>query len=325
MFTFTTTYLASAHFSIGGASALGGIVDATNVGSISMSDQSGAVVTSVTGTNCAYGIFPGGENTRFVMRLSGTVTGTVSTTDSTQGVIVSGATGKTQLLTFDMNDDNETSGTYYLYGDTTISRSGKTITVPNSAKISSKTSVGKVSGLRILPSNSQKNLFVTWDKVKKAKAYQVYTYDASSGKYVASSICKTNYLDIANVSANTTYGYRIRALKSTTTAKGYLTKQSYAVYALAAGSTRADVTKVKASKTKLTAKVGHKAKITATVTSSYGTSLLSTKVRWFSSNTKVAKVSAVGKVTFKKKGTCTIWAIAHDGVASAKVKVKVRK
>ncbi len=47
------------------------------------------------------------------------------------------------------------------------------------------------------------------------------------------------------------------------------------------------------------------------------------KLCYESSNTKVVKVNAKGKIKALKKGTATIYAYAQNGVA-AKVKVKVK-
>ena len=47
------------------------------------------------------------------------------------------------------------------------------------------------------------------------------------------------------------------------------------------------------------------------------------KVRFYSTNANVATVDANGKVKAIAKGSCTIYAIANNGVrASVKVKVK---
>ncbi|MBR3041452.1 MAG: Ig-like domain-containing protein, partial [Eubacterium sp.] len=52
--------------------------------------------------------------------------------------------------------------------------------------------------------------------------------------------------------------------------------------------------------------------------------LKSSKLTYVSSNTKVATVSSKGKITAKKKGSCTITIYAENGVKKT-VKVKVKK
>lgn len=85
---------------------------------------------------------------------------------------------------------------------------------------------------------------------------------------------------------------------------------------------------VKLNKSKLTLAVGKKATLKATVKGvKSGRKLLNheSAVRYFSSNANVAKVNSKGRVTAVSAGSCTIFAIANDGVrASVKVKVKAK-
>ena len=46
-------------------------------------------------------------------------------------------------------------------------------------------------------------------------------------------------------------------------------------------------------------------------------------VKFESSNPKIAKVNAKGKITGKKKGTCTVWAYTQNGIFKA-IKVTVK-
>ena len=48
------------------------------------------------------------------------------------------------------------------------------------------------------------------------------------------------------------------------------------------------------------------------------------KVKWSSSNKNVAAVSSTGKVTAKKKGTCTITCRTEVGSLKKTVKIKVK-
>lgn len=71
-------------------------------------------------------------------------------------------------------------------------------------------------------------------------------------------------------------------------------------------------------------KHGKSFRLKATLVTTKGKTLVSKKIRWYSSNNKIAKVSKSGKVTCKKKGTCYIWEKAHNGKNSKKIKVKVK-
>ena len=80
-------------------------------------------------------------------------------------------------------------------------------------------------------------------------------------------------------------------------------------------------TTVKLNKSSYTLGVGKSVKLKATVKSK---STTSKKVKWTSSNTKIAKVDSQGKVTGKKVGKCTITAKATDGSGEyAKCIIKV--
>ena len=79
------------------------------------------------------------------------------------------------------------------------------------------------------------------------------------------------------------------------------------------------VYKVKAAKKTITVKVKKKAKIKYTVTKGY-----TGKVKFTSSNKKIATVSSKGVVTGKKKGTCKITLKLNNG-KKAVVTVKVKK
>jgi uncharacterized protein YjdB len=79
------------------------------------------------------------------------------------------------------------------------------------------------------------------------------------------------------------------------------------------------VTKIKLNKTKATIKKGKTLTLKATVAP---TNANNKKVKWKSSNTKVATVSSRGKVTARKKGTATITCTAADG-SGRKVTCKV--
>jgi len=79
--------------------------------------------------------------------------------------------------------------------------------------------------------------------------------------------------------------------------------------------------KIKISKTKLTLNKGEKQKLTVKFTPS---NVTDQTVTWKSSNKKVATVDKNGKVTAKKKGTCTITAVTSNG-KKAKCKITVKK
>ena len=85
----------------------------------------------------------------------------------------------------------------------------------------------------------------------------------------------------------------------------------------------AKATKITLNKTKATLKV--KGTLQLKVKKFTPVSPLNTKVKWTTSNKKVATVSKTGKVTAKGKGTCVITCTAQDGskkTATCKITVK---
>ena len=80
------------------------------------------------------------------------------------------------------------------------------------------------------------------------------------------------------------------------------------------------------NRSSLTLELGESKTLKATVKGVKGGKELlqhSRLVRYYSSNADVAKVNKNGKVTAVGKGSCTIFAIANNGVrTSVKVKVK---
>lgn len=81
------------------------------------------------------------------------------------------------------------------------------------------------------------------------------------------------------------------------------------------------VKKITPSKKKLTLKKGTSETITLKFSPA---NVYNTKVTWSSSNKKIATVSKKGKITAKKKGTCTITVTADKGGKTATIKVTVK-
>ena len=112
--------------------------------------------------------------------------------------------------------------------------------------------------------------------------------------------------------------------------KRYYVKCSPLVHAYASGESN-EYTSAKAvtvEKASATLKVGQAFQIKPSIVKlKENKYLMPTKIaptfRYMSSNEKVATVSPSGKITAKGKGTCYIYAFAHNGV-SKQVKVTVK-
>ena len=120
----------------------------------------------------------------------------------------------------------------------------------------------------------------------------------------------------------------MRAWKWVDGKKTYIGKPSPEVHSITGGynSRSCNAQSVSLSRRSLTLKAGKARTVRATVkgVKSDRKPLQHAKlVRWYSSNVNVATVDKNGKVKAAGKGTCTIYAIANNGVRSS-VKVTVK-
>lgn len=181
-----------------------------------------------------------------------------------------------------------------------------------------------------------------WSKVSKADGYIIYGSRCSKGKTYKNKLLKTIKGNktltwtLKKLKKGTSYKYQVKAYR-TVKGKKVITDKSIVVHAVTKGGkycvpSKVQVTKLAGKKVKnpkkalsLTLKKGKTAKITATAKPADKKKKL-TRHRalcYESSNTKVAKVSKTGKVKAVKKGSCTIWVYAENGVyRTIKVKVK---
>ena len=102
------------------------------------------------------------------------------------------------------------------------------------------------------------------------------------------------------------------------------------IHAYASGSTKnyTNAKSVKVKKAKVTLKKGKKYKIRASVVKHRKNKKLmpafhAPKLRYKTTNSKIATVSRAGKIKAKAKGTCKIYVFAHNGVAKT-IKVTVK-
>ena len=259
--------------------------------------------------------------------VSGITTGTVTLKDGKTGLGLIGAKGKVNFQLSDKADKNIVcSKFYYIYNNqVTVKVKGNKLYVSPAVSISNKKK-NKIQNLYLRPTNSGKNMFLSWDRVRKAKSYVVYKYDNNAKKYKKVTVRNgytTNFYNIPNAVSGEVYRYKVVG-KTKKNGKGKIVvKKSYPVWAVAKPTTLGNATKVTTSKKKLTGKIGKSKKLKAKITAD-GTPKLSSYIRWYSSNKKIAEVNRkTGKVKFRKKGKCYIWAKAHNGKNSKKIPIKV--
>ena len=164
----------------------------------------------------------------------------------------------------------------------------------------------------------KKKIKLSWNRMIGGKGYKIYRSTKKNGKYKLVKTIKnkltTSWTD-KKVDSGKEYYYKVAAYK-----KGSQKKSAWVL----TSTNAAKVKSIKLNKTSIRGVVGKSAKVKATVKTAKGKKL-SKKVRWYTSDKKIAKINQkTGKVTFVKTGTCQIWAKAYNGKNSKKIKVIVR-
>ena len=301
----------------------------TNLASkVFFSDDELSVSTQGDETTCDYSFGGYMPQLKREVWVSGITTGTVTLKDGKTGLNLTGAKGKVNFQLSDKADKNIVfSKSYYIYNNqVTVKVKGDKLNVSPAVSISNKKK-NKIQNLYLRPTNSGKNMFLSWDRVRKAKSYVVYKYDNNAKKYKKETVRNgytSNFYNIPNAVSGEVYRYKVVG-KTKKKGKGKtIVKKSYPVWAVTKSATLGNAIKVTTNKTKVTGKVGKTKKLKAKITADQ-TPKLSTYIRWFSSNKKIANVNRItGKVKFRKKGKCYIWAKAHNGKNSKKIKVIVK-
>ncbi len=177
------------------------------------------------------------------------------------------------------------------------------------------------NGLKAKAVNPKKNsVKVTWDKVKNAKGYIVYG-NKCGNKYKKLKTATGTSFTQKKLKKGTYYKYLIMAFDK----NNKILSASKTIHVATKGGKVGNYKKVKLNKTKKTLKKGKTFKLKATcVKESKKLNVKNhRKVKYESTNTKVATVSAKGKIKAKKKGTCKIYAYAQNGVSKA-ITIKVK-
>jgi hypothetical protein len=182
------------------------------------------------------------------------------------------------------------------------------------------------TGLKI--SQSKNAIKVKWDAEKDAAKYEVYA--AYLGKKNADKVETTkNSAQIKKIGGKAidtkknyeiyVVAYNSKGKKIGTSLKAYVAGKDSAKYT--------NAKKIKVAK-KVSVKKGKTAKVKPTITlADKKKKALAKKyaadVRYFSTDTSIATVSKAGKIKGVAKGSCTVYAIAKNGLA-AKIKVTVK-
>ena len=163
---------------------------------------------------------------------------------------------------------------------------------------------------------------IRWNAVSSADGYDIYGAK-SNGKYeriqtVGKKSVKWTHKKLKK---GKSYKYYVQAYKEIG-GKRVVIGKSLDVYSTTKGGKYGNASKVSAKKTRVSVKSGKKVGLSVKAT---GKKLNKTakKIRYVSSNPAVAKVSSKGVITGKKRGSCTVYCIAGNGVYK-KVKVTIK-
>jgi hypothetical protein len=179
------------------------------------------------------------------------------------------------------------------------------------------------------------SIVLTWGKVKNADGYDVYAAKYGSTEKLVKSIGKNSTTSLTikkiskkSVSKNNAYQATVKAYRMIDGEKVY-TGESYTLYTVGSGNSKyTDLKSLKISKKSISLSKGKSEKLSVkkVKASSKKKLLPSSKVaavRYFSTNTSVAKVTSSGKVKAVAQGSCTVYAVAANGVkTSVKITVK---
>lgn len=172
---------------------------------------------------------------------------------------------------------------------------------------------------------TKKSVTVKWNKVKNADGYIVYGAKCGAkSKYKVLKVVsgKTTSYTQKKLKKGTYYKYNIVAFKNINGAK-VTTAVSKKIHATTLGGKYGVAKAVKVNKTKATIKKGQTFKIKASEIKKDKKIRRHRAICYESSNTKIATVNSKGKVKGVKKGKCTIYVYAQNGVYKT-VNIKVK-
>ena len=186
----------------------------------------------------------------------------------------------------------------------------------------------KVSGILLstVVASGNNSLTFTWSGLKGADGYDVFLGRSSGNKSCA----------LVKTLNGKTFKWTATGLKKKTSYKGYVkgfimvdgskkyVRTSPTVFAYTSGGDKkyTNAKSVKVKKTKVSIKVGKSFKIKASVIKVKKSKKLmgkgyGPKLRYISTNTKIATVNGSGKIIGKSKGKCTVYVYAINGARKA--------
>ena len=187
-----------------------------------------------------------------------------------------------------------------------------------------------------MTSKGKKTLKISWSKVDGAKGYDIFFARCNHGKktvkvkkvksFKGNDVFKWSK---SGLKKHTAYKAAVKAYTLKDGKKQYIVT-SPGVHAYTSGSKKiyTNAKSVKVNKTEVSLTKGKTFKVKAKVKKLKKHKILMSKahapkLRYLSTNKKVASVTSRGKITAKSQGSCYIYAYAHNGVCK-KIKVNVK-
>ena len=227
-----------------------------------------------------------------------------------------GWTRLTETANTSYTDKSAKAGNNYIYTVRCLTSDSKRFT---SGFNSNGESFKLLTTPNVKASANDESVKLSWNKVNGAEKYRVY-YKGSKGWTRLADTTSTSYTD-SKVSSGKTYTYTVRCINSSATkfTSGYDSK-GVTVTTPVKPSVKPTKTTIKLDKTKVTLGAGEPCTLKATVSPSQ-------KVTWTSSNPKLVKVDANGKLTvtndifnyFEVEQTVKITAKAGNATATCMV------
>jgi hypothetical protein len=175
--------------------------------------------------------------------------------------------------------------------------------------------------LASLKTSGKKALKLSWTAVEGAEGYDIFfgRSSASAAPYLTS--VNGNEYTVKKLKANKGYRANVQAWRTVNGNKVYIGQPSPDAFAITGGKTRKFTNpkkiSVKKKQRNVTLAAGKTAKIKAKVTKvASGKRFLKqvAKLRYFSSDRRIATVDAKGNVTAVGAGTCQVFAVAANGL-----------
>ena len=172
-------------------------------------------------------------------------------------------------------------------------------------------------------SSAKNSSRIRWNRVKSADGYEIYGAK-SNGKYKRLRILNKKSLKWTHkkLKKGKQYKYYVKAYKKVGRKRVTIAK-SLSVYSTTKGGKYGNPSKIGIKKTRVNVKPGKKVRLSVKVTGK-NISKAGKRVRYVSSNSSIAAVSKKGVIIGKKRGSCTIYCVAQNGLYK-KVKVNVTK